>query len=90
MKSDSSQGANTLLPLSVKTLSGSYLVSQHAQLMNDWGTASQYFNKVMGESPFVVGEQKDLFETRAMILNLGAGRMQEARFYAENFRRKMV
>ncbi len=75
-------------PLNVKTVSGSYLIAQHAQISNDWETASLYMNRVLGEHPSVTPEMKDALEKRAMILNLGAGKVDTAYIYAKNFSKK--
>ena len=71
-------------PLNVKTASGSYLIAQHAQYANDWESASIHINKFIGENPSISRDYRDLLEKRAMVLNLGAGKIDGAHYYAKN------
>ena len=70
-------------PLNVKTVSGGYLVSQHAQLVNDWETASKYLNQVIQESRFMSPGERESLEKKAMILSLGSGEIKSAEYYAK-------
>jgi tetratricopeptide (TPR) repeat protein len=69
-------------PLNVRTLSGSYLIAQQAQANNDWTIASQYLNQFLLEGFRVPASQKEDLTKRAMILNLGAGKIKDAQYYA--------
>ncbi len=71
-------------PLSVRTLSGSYLIAQHAQFSNDWKTASKYMDKFLSENYDLRTDVKDNYRKRAMILNLGSGNVDSPLYYAKN------
>lgn len=70
-------------PLNVRTLSGSYLVAQQAQANNDWKVSSKYLNQFLFEKPSISKTQSDALKQRAMIINLGAGKMRDALYYAK-------
>jgi len=56
-----------------KTLSGSFLAGEHAQLSNDWGAASDYFEDILAEDP-----QDTSIQNRVMALSLGSGNYDRA------------
>ncbi|HRK98104.1 MAG: tetratricopeptide repeat protein [Alphaproteobacteria bacterium] len=51
-----------------KTLSGSYLAGQHAQMNHDWEKASEYFEDILTHNP----DDREI-ENRVMALSLGSG-----------------
>ncbi len=62
-----------------KTLSGSYLAGQHAQLTGDWKTAGEYFEDLLKYSP-----DDTNIQSRLMALSLGSGDYDRAVLLAEN------
>ena len=60
------------------------MIAQHAQYVNDWESASIHINKFIGENPSMSRDYRDLLEKRAMVLNLGAGKIDDAHYYAKN------
>ncbi len=76
---------NVNIPLSVRlgpknprqTVSGSYLTSRFAQNRHDWKTAAEALSSALGEGeadPALIYQLKN----RLMVLNMGAGRYEEA------------
>lgn len=63
----------------VPTVSGSFLAGQHAQVNNDWTTASSYFEDILDDNP----NDKSI-QRRAMALSLGAGKFDRAVALAKN------
>ncbi|OIN87696.1 MAG: hypothetical protein AUJ12_00900 [Alphaproteobacteria bacterium CG1_02_46_17] len=56
-----------------KTLSGSFLAGEHAQLSNDWSAASDYFEDILADDP-----QDTSIQNRVMALSLGSGNYDRA------------